>query len=250
MKGIWIGTSGWSYKEWAKSFYPSGHKDELGYYVTQFPTVEINATFYRLPTKPMVQNWNTKAPQDFIFAVKGSRYITHMKKLTGVALGLKRYFARLVPLRPHTGPILWQLPPFMKKDLPRLEKFLTRLPREYRYAVEFRHPSWMDAESFDLLREHNTACVWISSRAMPMDFTVTADFVYMRFHGLEGGPSHDYTDDELKPWAEQFLKVAQQNKDAFVYFNNDQTTRAIFNARTLFEMTKPYAVKLSTVERL
>src|SRR5690348_3753500 len=118
--GIWIGTSGWVYKHWAESFYPEELKkaDEFAFYATQFPTVEINATFYRLPTSGMVKGWRERAPGDFLFAVKGSRYLTHVKRLKDTGAGLKKYFRRITPLKEHLGPILWQLPPNFHKDLP------------------------------------------------------------------------------------------------------------------------------------
>src|SRR5688572_12229439 len=113
MEKVWIGTSGWIYKGWAKTFYPEDLRkgEELEFYAEQFPTVEINATFYRLPSESMVKGWHRRAPDDFVYAVKGSRYITHMKKLVDVKEGLRRYFDRIKPLKEHTGPILWQLPP-------------------------------------------------------------------------------------------------------------------------------------------
>lgn len=217
-------------------------KDELGFYVTQFPTVEINATFYRLATFPAVKHWHAKAPLGFIYAVKGSRYITHNKKLHAVAPGLRKFFRRVVYLGEHTGPILWQLPPHLHKDGPRLDRFLARVPKAYRHAVEFRHPSWMDEETFEILRRHNAACVWISSLRMPMNFTTTTDFVYLRFHGLEGGAAHDYRDDELKPWAEALRQAAGSGLPCYVYFNNDVSVRAIYNAHTLIDMTGEFAV--------
>jgi len=248
MGRVWIGTSGWSYKEWAKGFYPEGCRDELAYYVTQFATVEINATFYRLPTHAMVKKWREKAPDGFVFAVKGSRFITHMKKLTHVAAGLRKYFGRINRLRERTAAVLWQLPPFMQKDVPRLERFLERLPKGFRHAVEFRHPSWMDEESCETLRRHGAALVWISSLRMPMRCELTTDFGYVRFHGLEGGAEHDYTDEELAPWAKEILGAAESGADMLVYFNNDKTVRAIGNARTLQRMAGAAAERVRETE--
>lgn len=242
---IWIGTSGWVYKHWAKSFYPEDLKktDELIFYTTEFPTVEINATFYRLPAKSMVAGWRQRVPEEFLFAVKGSRYITHMKKLKNLGDGLKKYFQRIGPLKEHLGPILWQLPPNLHKDIPRLERFLKKLPKRFHHAVEFRDPSWIDHETFAVLRDHEVANVWLSSKAMPQDFTVTADFVYLRFHGLKNSAAHDYSEAELKPWAKQLIAAAKSRKSAFVYFNNDLNTRAPLNAKMLMEMVGNSAVK-------
>lgn len=250
---IWVGTSGWVYKQWAGNFYPKGwpKKNEFGYYVRHFPTVEINATFYRLPSRPMVRGWHDKAPEGFVFAVKGSRYLTHNKRLRDTSHGLQKYFRRLVPLGDRTGPVLWQLPPnFVKNDetLRRLERFLTKLPSRYQHAVEFRHPSWMDQETLDLLRRHHAANVWLSSLRMPADYTITADFVYLRFHGLQGGAYHDYTNDELAPWAKALAKAARAGVPAYVYFNNDLNTRAPLNAAALMAMLDPYVVRSKAAE--
>lgn len=245
--GIRIGTSGWVYKEWAGNFYPKGwpKKDEFGYYVRHFPTVEINLTFYRLPTPKMVRGWRERSPDKFIFAVKGSRYLTHIRRLTDTGPGLRKYFNRIKPLGERTGPILWQLAPNFHKNetnWQRLDRFLGKLPKRYRHAVEFRHPSWMDEETMNLLRRHQAANVWISSLRMPADHAITGDFVYLRFHGLEGGAYHDYTDDELRPWAEQLVKAARNGIPCYVYFNNDLNTRAPLNAHALMKLVGRHAV--------
>jgi uncharacterized protein YecE (DUF72 family) len=131
MKRVYIGTSGWVYKEWANDFYKGlKAKEHFAFYATQFLTVEINATFYRLPALSMVQGWNGKAPKDFIFAVKGSRYITHIKRLNNLERSVANFIRRVRPLKEKLGPLLWQLPPNFKPDLPRLEKFLRRLPKD------------------------------------------------------------------------------------------------------------------------
>lgn len=231
MSNVWIGTSGWVYKEWAGHFYPKGwpKKEEFSHYVRHFPTVEINATFYRLPTRNTVRGWHDRSPEGFIFAVKGSRYLTHIKRLKDTSRGLQKYFNRLVPLADRIGPVLWQLPPnFHQTDehVKRLDRFLSRLPKQYRHAVEFRHPSWMNERTFSLLRQHMAANVWLSSLAMPADYSITSDFVYLRFHGLKGGPYHDYTPQELAPWAKQLARAARSGVPAYVYFNNDLNTRA------------------------
>lgn len=245
---VWVGTSGWVYKEWAGHFYPKGwpKKDEFDYYVQHFPTVEINATFYRLPTLNMVRGWRDKAPSGFVFAAKGSRFLTHIKRLKDTGQGLNRYFQRLDPLRSRTGPILWQLPPSFPKTedtLQRVEQFLLKLPKGYRHAVEFRHPSWIDKGTMEMLRRYQVANVWLSSLRMPFDATLTTDFAYLRFHGLAGGPYHDYTDVELKPWAHELSQVARQGLPAYVYFNNDLNTQAPLNAKALMAMLDDFAVR-------
>jgi uncharacterized protein YecE (DUF72 family) len=247
----YIGTSGYSYKSWDKTFYgDTPRKQHLEFYSTQFPTVEINATFYRLPSETMVRGWNDRVPDDFLYAVKGSRFITHMKKIANLNGALDRFFDRIAGMQQKTAAVLWQLPPMLKRDLPRLDDFLSSLPQEYRHAVEFRHPSWYDDEVFDVLKKHDASHVCLSSRGMPMNLTVTSDVVYVRFHGLEGGAAHDYTRKELKPWAEFIIAQAEQRRDAFVYFNNDVNVRAPENAKTLMEMVGDYSVQPSMPERL
>jgi uncharacterized protein YecE (DUF72 family) len=167
---VFVGTSGWIYKEWAGVFYPKKlpKTGELAYYAKTFNTVEINATFYRLPQESMVQGWYQRSPPDFIFAVKGSRFLTHIKRLKGNRESIKKFFDRAKLLKEKCGPILWQLPPTLKFDPKLLNAFLKKLPRRYRHAVEFRHPSWYEnEESFAILREHNMAHVSVSSLKMP-----------------------------------------------------------------------------------
>jgi uncharacterized protein YecE (DUF72 family) len=248
---VLVGTSGWVYKQWAGNFYPKGwpKKDEFGYYAQHFPTVEINATFYRLPTLAMVRGWRERSPEGFLFAVKGSRFLTHIKRLNDTGLGLRRYFSRIKPLGERTGPILWQLPPNFQKNednWQRLKTFLERIPKRYRHAIEFRHPSWMDEQTLDLLRTHGAANVWISSLRMPQDYSITSDFVYLRFHGLKDGAYHDYTDAELEPWAKQLARAAAAGIPAYVYFNNDLNTRAPLNAHSLMRMLGEQALPALT----
>jgi uncharacterized protein YecE (DUF72 family) len=253
MKHVYIGTSGWSYKGWDKHFYPADwpKRRQFEFYATQFATVEINATFYRLPSLSMVKGWRDKAPRGFVFAVKGSRFITHMKKLTNLDGALTKYFLRIKPLQERIGVVLWQLPPFLKKDAERLERFLRKLPKRYCHAVEFRHPSWIDDEVLGILREHDTAHASVSSLGMPMNLTVTANVVYVRFHGLKHGAAHDYTRGELEPWAEHIRKQARDDKTVFAYFNNDLNVRAPANAKLLMEMVGSLAVQpfADSVER-
>jgi uncharacterized protein YecE (DUF72 family) len=242
---IYIGTSGWVYKSWEKEFYPErlAPAEHLSFYAARFPTVEINATFYRLPGPKMVRGWRDKAPGGFIFAVKGSRYITHMKKLGDLDGALHKFFSRLKPLQKQIGVILWQLPPFLKKAPGRLDEFLEMLPDTNRHAVEFRHPSWLDEEVFAILRRHNAAQVSVSSLGMPMNLSVTADFVYARFHGLMDGAAHNYTRSELEPWSRHFRAQSRAGRTVYAYFNNDANVRAPANARMLMEMIGKGAVE-------
>jgi uncharacterized protein YecE (DUF72 family) len=239
MDGLYVGTSGWVYKHWAGTFYPkgTGARRHLPYYAGHFNTVELNATFYRLPTLSASQGWHDAVPPGFVFAVKGSRFITHMKKLEVEPSSIAIFFERIAPLADRRGPLLWQLPPQLARDLPRLERFLGALPKGLRHAFEFRHPSWYDDERvFDVLRGHGAAHVSISSQGMPRRFDVTADFAYFRFHGLEGGVAHDYTRAELRPWAAHARSCLERGIEVFAYFNNDMNTRAPANAVTMRAM--------------
>jgi uncharacterized protein YecE (DUF72 family) len=244
MHQVYIGTSGWSYKSWDKTFYPHEVPKvrQFEFYATQFPTVEINATFYRLPAENMVRGWRDRAPPGFVFAVKGSRFITHMKKLANLDGAVKKFFDRIGPMKRRVGVILWQLPPNLHLDLPRLDDFLAQLPRGYEYAVEFRHASWIVDETLEVLRRHGVANVSLSTLNMPRDLRVTSDVVYIRFHGLEGGAAHDYTRSELEPWAEHIRRQARRGKTVYAYFNNDLNYRAPGNARMLMKMVGTEAV--------
>jgi uncharacterized protein YecE (DUF72 family) len=237
---VYVGTSGWAYKAWAETFYPAGlpAKKQLAYYASRFSTVEINASFYRLPTPEAVAAWRAQAPLGFIYAVKGSRTVTHYFKLLPGSKSLPLLLERVAALGPHLGPLLWQLPPGWGKNAERLDAFLGALPRHIRHAVEFRDTSWLCDEVFGVLRRHRAAHVSVSAGWFPRDRTVTADFAYVRFHGLAGGAAHDYTRAELAPWAEHLRACARAGIDAYAYFNNDVSTRAPANAELLARMVR------------
>ncbi|HEY6230314.1 MAG TPA: DUF72 domain-containing protein [Pyrinomonadaceae bacterium] len=252
---VYIGTSGFTYKSWNAHFYPPElpARLQLEFYATQFPTVEINTTFYRLPGESMVKGWAKRVPKTFVYALKGSRFITHMKKLANLDEPVKRprfgrakipkgngldiYFERIKGVKARAGVILWQLPPMLQIDLPRLDDFLQQLKKyRYRHAVEFRHASWYEDKTFDLLRKHNVAHVALSTLNMPQVRIATADIVYVRFHGLEGGFAHDYTRAELEPWAKFCREESEAGRTVFAYFNNDVNVRAPQNAKMLIQM--------------
>jgi uncharacterized protein YecE (DUF72 family) len=241
---IYIGTSGWSYKGWAETFYPPDlpASRQLRYYVTKFPTVEINRTFYRLPSEKAFEDWNSAAPRGFLYSIKGSRAVTHFKRLRPGAKSFDLLLTRSEALGEHRGPVLWQLPGAFKKDLDRLSGFLRTLNPKVRHAIEFRDPSWIDDDVLELLRCSCVANVALSSQAMPICLEVTANFLYVRFHGLEGGAAHDYTDHELRNWAEFLRDGARRGFTGFVYFNNDMNTRAPLNAVRLMELVGPSAL--------
>ena len=233
------------YKSWAKSFYPEDWpaRRQLEFYGSKFPTVEINATFYRLPQEKTFESWREQSWPGFLYAVKGSQAVTHFKRLRPGAKSFGLLLKRASLLRSGLGPLLWQLPPNFKKNADRLARFLKRLPRRFHHAVELRHHSWLDEEVPEILKRYGVAIVAVGSQTMPMHVETTADFVYLRFHGLSGGSAHDYTDRELEPWAEQLRQSARRGLTGFVYFNNDVNTRAPLNALRLMDMLGKYAVR-------
>lgn len=235
---VYIGTSGWYYPDWIGRFYPDGlpMKELLPHYARHFTTVELNASFYRLPFENMVKGWHEKVPTGFLYAVKGNRRVTHLKKLADVDEELKTFFQRMSGLGEHLGPVLWQLPPSLHRNDALLDHFLGGLPREFRHAVEFRHVSWFHSEVFQILSRHRTALVSTSSQRMPMELSITTDFVYLRFHGLRGGYAHDYTLEELAPWADHVWQCLAADRRVFAYFNNDAGARAVKNAQDLLQL--------------
>lgn len=242
---VYIGTSGWVYKSWAKTFYPSGlpARQHFEHYAGHFPTVEINATFYRLPEPSTFAGWHDQAPRGFRYAVKGSRTVTHFFKLLPGAKSYDLLLERVRALKSSLGPILWQLPGGFRRDDERLRAFVRALPRGMKHAVEFRDRSWLADEVLALLADAGVASVALSSLAMPPNREITARHVYLRLHGLEGGAAHDYTDRELEPWADWLCDLAGRGVDAFVYFNNDVNVRAPGNALRLMDMVGDAAVR-------
>lgn len=230
-----IGTSGWYYQHWFERFYPKDLPKEklLPYFAQRFNTVELNNTFYHLPQEKTVQGWYQKAPEDFIFAVKASRFITHIKRLTNLADSLRLFFKRAVLLKEKLGPILYQLPPSMKKDNKRLTAFLKRLPKSRRHVVEFRHRSWLDKETFAILKKFNIAHCIINMPNFPTMVEHTADFAYIRMHGGSTLYRSNYSQAELKTCAGWVKESLRKGLDTYTYFNNDAYGYAIKNASTL-----------------
>lgn len=233
---LWIGTSGWHYKHWRGCFYPEEFKSSqyLGWYIRHFNTVEINNCFYRLPTASAVENWRTETPPGFCFAVKGSRYLTHMKRLLNAEEGLKTYLDRMELLAEKLGPVLFQLPPNWRVNVERLGEFLNLLrARRHQYVFEFRDPSWYVEPVYELLRDHNAGLCIHDWGAQQSPRQLTADFTYVRFHGTTGRYGGDYPDEMLEQWADQICQWVPRLRGIYVYFNNDQGGFAIKNARTL-----------------
>lgn len=230
-----IGTSGWVYKHWQGVFYPDNlvGKDYLKYYSQYFSTVEVNNTFYHLISIDAVKNWVKSVPKDFIFSVKASRYITHMKKLKEPEKTTLNFFESIKPFEDKIGPILFQLPPKFAYNKERFEDFFKALPKDYKYAFEFRDKSWFNEETYEILRKNNSAfCIYnLGSFQTPKE--VTADFVYIRLHGNYGLGSGKYTDEQLEEFSRDISHFKSQGKDVFVYFNNDEAGFAIQNALLL-----------------
>jgi uncharacterized protein YecE (DUF72 family) len=232
-----VGCSGWNYAHWRDRVYeraPASRWLEL--YAERFDTVEVNATFYRLPTRKAVVGWVAATPERFLFAVKGSRYLTHLKRLRDLGPGLERFLDRIEPLveSPKLGPLLWQLPPNFHRDDERLADALARLPR-LDHAFEFRHESWFAADVYALLREHRVALVIGDDPRRPFQaHELTTDWTFVRFHHGSRGRRGNYSERELEEWAKRIRRWPA--KRAFLYFNNDWEAFAVRNAERLREL--------------
>jgi uncharacterized protein YecE (DUF72 family) len=231
-----IGCSGWNYKHWREVVYPKGLPPPrwLEHYATLFDTVEVNNTFYRLPTVKAVAGWVEQTPSAFLFAVKASRYLTHLKRLTDMRDPVQRFYERIDPLvrSPKLGPVLWQLPPNFARDDERLESALSQLPAGS-HAFEFRHPSWFVAETYHALRRHDVALVIGDDPRRPFQtHELTAAFTFLRFH--HGGGDGNYSHRQLGVWARRIEEWREQ-ADVYAYFNNDWGGFAVENGRWLRE---------------
>ena len=240
MGEVRIGTSGWAYKDWNGPFYPDEvkAKDRLAHISRRFTTLEINASFYRMPTDKAVAGWREQTPDDFVFAWKASRYITHNKKLTDPADSLAYMFQRAEGLGGKLGPILFQLPPNLRRNDQRLTDFLKALPHRGRFAFEFRHSSWHDPTVLDLLRDHGVGFCISDHHDAPSPWDVTADFVYLRGHGPGGRYHGRYGEAALKDWADHIGRW-RKDHDVFVYFDNDIKSAAPADVQQLIEMLSP-----------
>jgi len=228
-----IGTSGWSYKDWRGVFYPEKIPPNrwIEHYAGQFPVVELNASFYRLPSKAAVDSWMRRTPPGFRFAVKGSRTVTHIKRLKDAGEQVARLAEVMAPLGDKLACFLWQLPPTLKKDLDLLEAFLCVLPEGSGHVVEFREPGWLGEDTDELLRRYGVSNCAVSSERMPARAVFTGKPAYVRFHGLAEGYKHLYTARELSAWAQRIARLAAEGHGGLAFFNNDYKGRAIQNAR-------------------
>jgi uncharacterized protein YecE (DUF72 family) len=233
-----IGTSGWSYDHWAERFYPPALPayDRLAFYARHFQTVEINATFYRLPEPATVLHWKKQTPASFRFAVKASQFITHMKKLKDPQASLPPFLTAIEGLGKKCGPVLFQLPPHWHVNLDRLTAFLKALPAGYRYAFEFRERSWYDDRVFTTLADYAAALCIHDLAGCQSPVVTTADFIYLRLHGPDDPYRGKYGKAALRPWAGLFARWNAQGRDVYTYFNNDEKAHAIADALALKEL--------------
>lgn len=230
-----IGTSGWHYAHWRGPFYPKElpSRDMLAWYRDRFDTVEINNSFYRLPSADTFAAWRDATPQEFRFAVKGSRYITHRKKLKDPHAALERFLPAAEVLGRKLGPILFQLPPRWNCNVDRLGAFLDALPKRHRYTFEFRDPSWHQPAVYRLLTRHNAAFCIFELAGVASPLAVTADFAYVRLHGPGRKYEGDYSAEALEAWAFRIRGWRKALAAVYVYFDNDQGGYAAKNAAEL-----------------
>jgi len=242
MSQLKIGCSGWSYKHWKGKFYPNTLpvSKQFDFYAGLFDTVEINNSFYKLPAKNVFLSWKSMSPPDFLFAVKGSRFITHMKKLLDPEHSFNKFFDHISALGEKLGPVLFQLPPRWKINVQRFESFLKIIPPHLRVAFEFRDTSWYDDAIYDLLRKYNCAfCIYeLAGHQSPI--IVSAEFIYIRLHGPGGKYEGSYKDEVLLAWRTKIEEWMASDLDVFVYFDNDQHAYATQDALRL----KQYCVSI------
>lgn len=247
MPELFIGTSGWVYSHWQGIFYPENlpSKEKLKYFSQHFKTTEVNYSFYHLPRLTTYRKWYSQTPEDFLFSVKASRFITHVKRLKGVKEAWETFLENALNLKEKLGPILFQFPPSFKtteKNFKRLERFLKCLKpnvkHQAKFAFEFRHKSWCDEKVYKLLKKYKVAWVIADSPRYPKEEVVTADFVYIRMHGSKFLFASKYSKKELKDLAQKIKEWLKAGKDVFVYFNNDFHGYAVENAQELSELFK------------
>jgi uncharacterized protein YecE (DUF72 family) len=237
---IHIGTSGWHYKHWLGGvFYPEGTTPAqmFQFYAQHFDTVEINNSFYQLPSATTFDNWRDSSPARFQFAVKASRFITHMKKLKDPTTSSEKFFLVADRLGKKLGPILFQLPPRWKVNVARLSAFLEALPARHKYVFEFRDETWLVPEVYEILRRHKAAFCIHDFADMKIPNEITAGFTYIRFHGPTSAKYFgSYSSEQLKTWAERIDEWSQRLSEIYVYFNNDPGGEAVKNAKELKQL--------------
>jgi uncharacterized protein YecE (DUF72 family) len=235
LASYYIGTSGWHYDDWRSRFYPEKLPKTkwLEFYASRFPTVELNNSFYRLPSEVAFQNWYDSSPADFIFAVKVSRFITHIKRLKNTEEAVTNFTNRARILNDKLGPLLYQLPPNMHRNDETLASFLSSLPGGLRHVIEFRHHSWFTEPVFEILRRHDAGLCVFDMPSLTSPLLATCDFAYIRFHGSDSLYSSCYSDEALADWAKRIAELAKNLDSVFIYFNNDVAGFALSNAATI-----------------
>jgi len=236
MDRYFVGTSGWVYPHWRGLLYPEGLPQArwLEFYSRHFSTVELNNSFYRLPSEKAVLHWKETTPPGFLFSVKVSRLITHLKKLRNVEAPLESFLSRARLLGEKLGPLLYQLPPQMPKDLALLEAFLRLLPGDLHHVFELRNPAWLADEVYELLGLYGMGFCIYDMPGLTTPAIATADYAYVRFHGSTGLYSSRYSGEELEAWARKIKALPA--REVYIYFNNDAEAHAVANARTLAQM--------------
>jgi len=234
MGKVFVGTSGWVYPHWRGLFYPKDlpEREWLGFYAFQLDTVELNTSFYHLPKEKTFKGWYERTPDNFLFAVKGSRFITHMKKLNDCQEPLENLLRAAVNLKEKLGPIFFQFPPSFKADLKRLKEFIKLLPGEGRFAFEFRHPSWFTDEIYTALRSANCALIASDTPRYPYKEVQTTNFMYLRLHGHEQLYASRYSEKQLREYAKK-IRNWRKEGNVFVFFDNDFNANAVANAKEL-----------------
>ena len=239
--GVFIGTSGWSYRSWRGLFFPQAMpaRLHLDYYTQHFCTAELNGVFYRTPTEEAVRGWVDRTPADFLFAWKASKFITHWKRLAATCeSSLLLLESRLRLLGPKAGPVLFQLPPHFQKDTVRLASFLKLLGGSRLYAFEFRHPSWYSQDVFRLLQDHQIALCLSDHRDAEAPWEVTAAHVYVRAHGPAGDYRDRYAPHTLASWTRRLSRLRRQGHSIYVYFDNDHKGAAPLDAARMLSMMR------------
>ena len=235
---IHVGCSGWVYKHWRGIFYPEGLPQKRWFerYAAEFDTVEINASFYRLPLASTFDKWHDQAPRGFRYAVKASRFLTHMKRLKDVEEPLDMFLDLAARLKSMLGPILYQLPPSLHKDVPRLESFLKLLPHSHQHVFEFRHKSWYDEDVLSCLDRYGAGFVAHDLKGLASPRWASGRAAYVRFHGAAGKYWGRYSDKALLEWTDWLIEQRSSGKSCWCYFNNDIHGHAIEDARILKSM--------------
>jgi uncharacterized protein YecE (DUF72 family) len=243
LNNVFLGTSGWSYKEWIGPFYHKGEKSMLRSYGRVFKTAEINTTFYRYPTKKMVMGWTRYSPSEFVFSAKLPKLITHKKRLdveAGVQEDLERFCdtMRILLSDGKLGCLLIQLPPKYEYDIDHLESFFKILPLDFKFAVEFRNLSWMRSETWDLLKKYKVAYTIVDEPLLPPEIYITSSIAYFRWHGHGENPwfNYRYSKEELEPWIPKVKESSEKVKKLYGYFNNHFHGYAPENCLQVLEM--------------